>query len=84
MGVRAQETFKRLVRSLEVDRDTSRRDLSYAEGFLTVEFASYRWSMGFSQSRLFPQNEDLYPVPSEKRTWGMWNFIALYVRDCAS
>ncbi|TFY68007.1 hypothetical protein EVJ58_g1275 [Rhodofomes roseus] len=61
MGVRAKDSLKRLVRSLEVDQDDSRRDLSYAEGFLT--------------------NEDLYPVPSEKRTWGMWNFIAFWVAD---
>ena len=36
MGVRVKTSLQRLVRRLEVDQDESRRDLSYAEGFLTV------------------------------------------------
>ncbi|EJF57376.1 hypothetical protein DICSQDRAFT_69652 [Dichomitus squalens LYAD-421 SS1] len=32
-------------------------------------------------SELFLQNEDLLPVPEEKRTWGVWNFIAFWVAD---
>ncbi|PIL23546.1 transporter [Ganoderma sinense ZZ0214-1] len=34
---------------------------------------------GLTYSELFLQNEDLLPVPEEKRTWGYWNFIAFWV-----
>jgi nucleobase:cation symporter-1, NCS1 family len=33
--------------------------------------------LDLSQSRLY--NEDLAPVPAERRTWGMWNIAALWV-----
>ncbi|PIL23545.1 transporter [Ganoderma sinense ZZ0214-1] len=36
---------------------------------------------GLTYSELFLQNEDLLPVPEEKRTWGYWNFIAFWVAD---
>ncbi|KAI0642592.1 permease for cytosine/purines, uracil, thiamine, allantoin-domain-containing protein [Trametes meyenii] len=32
-------------------------------------------------SESFLQNEDLLPVPEEKRTWGYWNFIAFWIAD---
>ncbi|KAJ8481865.1 hypothetical protein ONZ51_g5709 [Trametes cubensis] len=34
-----------------------------------------------SYSESFLQNEDLLPVPEEKRTWGYWNFIAFWIAD---
>ncbi|KAI0729848.1 permease for cytosine/purines, uracil, thiamine, allantoin-domain-containing protein [Fomitopsis betulina] len=61
MGMRARTSLQQFIRRLEVHQDGSRKDMSYAEGFL--------------------KNDDLYPVSSDKRTWGMWNFIAFWVAD---
>ncbi|RPD56001.1 NCS1 nucleoside transporter family [Lentinus tigrinus ALCF2SS1-6] len=36
---------------------------------------------GLTYSESFLQNEDLLPVPEDKRTWGYWNFIALWIAD---
>ncbi|KAI0720755.1 permease for cytosine/purines, uracil, thiamine, allantoin-domain-containing protein [Cerioporus squamosus] len=36
---------------------------------------------GLTYSESFLQNEDLLPVPEEKRTWGYWNFIAFWIAD---
>ncbi|KAL0960035.1 hypothetical protein HGRIS_011683 [Hohenbuehelia grisea] len=36
---------------------------------------------GLSYSQLFLANEDLLPVPSEKRTWASINFIAFWIAD---
>ncbi|TBU26970.1 NCS1 nucleoside transporter family [Dichomitus squalens] len=35
----------------------------------------------FAQSELTLQNEDLLPVPKEKRPWGVWNFISFWVAN---
>ncbi|KAI0716451.1 permease for cytosine/purines, uracil, thiamine, allantoin-domain-containing protein [Earliella scabrosa] len=36
---------------------------------------------GLTYSESFLQNEDLLPVPEEKRTWGYWGFIAFWIAD---
>ncbi|KAF7325731.1 hypothetical protein MKEN_00423500 [Mycena kentingensis (nom. inval.)] len=36
---------------------------------------------GLTQKELFLANEDLYPVPVEKRTWAGWNFYAFWIAD---
>ncbi|KAI0739069.1 permease for cytosine/purines, uracil, thiamine, allantoin-domain-containing protein [Daedaleopsis nitida] len=38
-------------------------------------------SEGLTYSETFLQNEDLLPVPEEKRTWGVWNFVAFWIAD---
>ncbi|CDO77085.1 hypothetical protein BN946_scf184473.g29 [Trametes cinnabarina] len=43
-----------------------------------VQTLQVRQDQNVSYSESFLQNEDLLPVPEEKRTWGYWNFIALY------
>ncbi|KAH9925124.1 permease for cytosine/purines, uracil, thiamine, allantoin-domain-containing protein [Fomitopsis serialis] len=29
----------------------------------------------------FLRNEDLYPVPPERRTWAMWNYVSFWITD---
>ncbi|KAJ7823964.1 permease for cytosine/purines, uracil, thiamine, allantoin-domain-containing protein [Mycena olivaceomarginata] len=36
---------------------------------------------GLTHSQLFLTNEDLLPVPEEKRTWASYNFFAFWVAD---
>ncbi|CAE6424561.1 unnamed protein product [Rhizoctonia solani] len=36
---------------------------------------------GLSNTQLFLTNEDLQPVPSERRTWKAWNFYAFWIAD---
>ncbi|KAH9941577.1 permease for cytosine/purines, uracil, thiamine, allantoin-domain-containing protein [Epithele typhae] len=36
---------------------------------------------GLPYSEQFLQNDDLLPVPKEKRQWGTWNFIAFWIAD---
>jgi len=36
---------------------------------------------GLSHAQLMLMNEDLLPVPPEKRTWAAWNFVAFWVAD---
>ncbi|KAJ6588903.1 permease for cytosine/purines, uracil, thiamine, allantoin-domain-containing protein [Mycena capillaripes] len=36
---------------------------------------------GLTQSQLFLTNEDLLPVPEEKRTWAGFNFFAFWIAD---
>ncbi|KAF9513307.1 hypothetical protein BS47DRAFT_1344355 [Hydnum rufescens UP504] len=36
---------------------------------------------GLTQTQLFLRNEDLLPVPPERRTWKAWNFIAFWIAD---
>ncbi|KAJ6487960.1 permease for cytosine/purines, uracil, thiamine, allantoin-domain-containing protein [Mycena sanguinolenta] len=36
---------------------------------------------GLTQAQLFLTNEDLQPVPEEKRTWAAFNFFAFWVAD---
>ncbi|KAJ7753361.1 permease for cytosine/purines, uracil, thiamine, allantoin-domain-containing protein [Mycena maculata] len=36
---------------------------------------------GLTQTQLFLRNEDLQPVPKEKRTWNSFNFFSFWVAD---
>lgn len=71
-----------IVHLLQVQRPPG---LTYSELFLQVRIMASCIRLGslvHTTSSNSPQNEDLLPVPEGKRTWGYWNFIALYA--CSS
>ncbi|EEA25686.1 uracil permease [Talaromyces marneffei ATCC 18224] len=39
---------------------------------------------GLSNAQLMLTNDDLRPVPPERRTWGWWNFVAFWIADSAN
>ena len=72
--------FRQTLRKLEVSHDES---LSYSQLFLAVR-APTASSAPFTQlmrslgtAFILHQNDDLLPVPAQKRTWRAWNFVAL-------
>ena len=66
----------RIVHLLQVHRPPG---LTYSELLLQVRvMVGCIGSSVHTTSSNSPQNEDLLPVPEGKRTWGYWNFIALY------
>jgi NCS1 family nucleobase:cation symporter-1 len=39
---------------------------------------------GLSHAQLMLTNDDLRPVPPERRKWGWWNFVAFWIADSAN
>lgn len=75
----ALRSAKRMLRRLEVPHD---ENLTYAQMFLAVSSSRIVGMSGLGYLRagwllVCSQNDDLLPVPAEKRTWRSWNFVAL-------